>query len=301
VAYSTGISKSPARALWFNQRGQTVEAFDLETIESDVRLSPDGTRVASARLAPGDQADLWVRDLARGTQTRLTADPHDRSGPVWSPDGTLLAYVSRRQGAFEVQRVAATGSARPDVLFVSDVEAIVSDWSSDGRFLALSTFTPETRFDVSLLDVQQRQMRPVVTSDANEHQPRFSPDARWLAYASNRTGRVEVYVQRLPSGGPVPISVGGGFKPFWRGDGRGLFFVSPDYWVMTVDLEFGADAHAAVRATTPTRLFKLPENCGQRCVDVSVDRDGRFLVVYSNTSTELMRVVFNWASGRSAP
>lgn len=91
------------------------------------------------------------------------------------------------------------------------------------------------------------------------------------------------------------MSVGGGWEPFWRPDGRELFFVSPDNWLMAVAVDVSTEQDAVVGAKAPERRFKLPDNCGPaRCLEVSVARAGRFLVVTADTPTELMRVVVNW-------
>lgn len=297
LVYSTGLSIGPTRARWLDRAGQTLEAFDLPTVRS-ARLSPDGRRLAYDRPAAGEQADLWVLDLERQTNVRLTSDPRDEKTPVWSPDGGHVAYVSNEQGIYDLYRIAATGSGPSERVFESGDQKVVADWSSDGRYLVFSAFTPDTRDDVWLLD---RESGPkairLLSTAASEQQPRLAPNGRWLAYTSNQTGASEVYVQRLPSGAAVPVSVGGGLEPFWRHDGGELFFVSPDNWLMTVAVDVSADADPIVRGKGPERLFELPGHCGPaRCLEVSVDRAGRFLVLTADAPRELMRVIVNWST-----
>jgi Tol biopolymer transport system component len=286
-----------SRAVWFNRTGRPVDTIDLAASSAVSRLSPDGSQLAHARLTVGQQADLWVMDLTRRIPIPLTSSPADETSPVWAPDGTHLAYVSNRSGAYNIYRIAGTGSGEEEMLFGSGDEKVATDWSSDSRFLAFTVFTPEARGDIWLLDLQRGpRATPLLATAANEGQGRFAPDGRWLAYTSNRTGRPEINVQRLPSGISVRVSVTGGSEPFWSHDGRELFYSSLDYYLMSVEVDVEGSAETAFRAKPPTRLFKLPEHCYPLRCDISVDRAGRFLVVTADAPSELMRVVSNWMS-----
>ncbi len=205
-------------------------------------------------------------------------------------------YASNKNGVPDLYRIAVSGVAGDDSLYQSNHDKRPADWSTDGRLLAFVENDPQTRTDVWVLDLNSgRKPMPVVNTPAVEDQPRFSPDGKWIAYCSNRTGRREIYVQPLPSGEPVMVSVNGGSEPFWRPNGQELFFVSPENWVMAVGVKAGGKFDAGL----PTRLFELPRsNCTVGdCRAVDVTRDGRFLVSTADYAPAApMRVITNWRS-----
>lgn len=299
LAYSTGMSHGPSRAAWVSRTGQPLEAIDQATSSYNNRLSADGSRLVQERLTPGERSDIWVLDLLRGRNVRVTSSPADEEFPIWSPDGAHVVYGSNQAGVYDLYRTAASGSGGEEVLFKSGLDKRPDDWSSDGRFIAFTASTPETAKDIWLLEVNGgREPVPIVHTTADEDQSRFSPSGKLIAYRSDRTGRSEIYIQPVPSGVSVPVSANGGFEPFWRHDGEELYFVSLDNWLMAVDVQTDVNAASGIRAAAPTRAFKLQDHCGlARCIDVAVTRAGRFLVVTAETGKDAgMHVLMNWTS-----
>ena len=158
---------------------------------------------------------------------------------------------------------------------------------------------PNTRRDIWALPVDSQRMPfPVVETPFNEGNAQFSPDGRWIAYQSDESGRIEIYMQ--PFRGPgrkVRISGGGGVQVRWRRDGKELFYLAPDNRLMAVQLRFDPSGEN-VEARTPvplfmTRLAGIPGDYGQRHYMVSDDGQ-RFLM---DTLTEVsipITVVLNW-------
>ena len=199
---------------------------------SDVRLSPNGERVALH--VRDDLDDIWVYDLSRGAMTRLTFEPGEDETPVWSPDGRFIAYRSTSSllargaggGGSVVVRTASDGSGTEEALWEREHHVHVSDWTPDGRSLLVEV-RAEADFDVMLLELDsgEPEPRPLLDSRFQERSPRISPDGRWIAYTSDESGRDEVYLQRFPElGDKRSVSTDGGVQPVWSRDGETLYY-----------------------------------------------------------------------------
>jgi eukaryotic-like serine/threonine-protein kinase len=230
-----------------------------------VSLSPDEKQVAITRSdsLSTSAADIWLLDLARNIETRFTTAQTARFaadyGAVWSPDGKQLAYTSGNG-------VYVKGGAT-DAKLIRDVgTAVVTDWTSDGRFLILTRIG--ALGDVIALPMQGGgDATPVVATPANEDNGRISPDGHWIAYSSQQSGRTEVYVRpfAVPGASPAPagpriqISRDGGTAPKWRADGKELFFRSPNGVIMSVDIEVSNTTFRPA-APAPTELNVVGNN-----------------------------------------
>ena len=249
--------RQDTRLAWMDRGGRPLGApIPLERAGM-IRLSPDGGRFTVALLDPesGNQ-DLWLSDATGAHPTRFTFDPANDSSPVWSPDGSQLAWSSNRGGVYRVYRKAASGSGEDALLYGSDQYAFPTDWSRDGRTILLRRMDPKTVNDVWSLAVgpqgEAQAPSPLLRTEANEVAAVFSPDGRWVAYASDESGRYEVYVRAFPSGeGRQQVSSGGGLSPLWRADGAELYFQAPDGMLMATIVDRGA----AFTVRAPVALF----------------------------------------------
>ena len=216
-------------------------------------LSPD-----QADAVLFKNGDLWIVNLARGTTSRFTFGDGPEVSPVWSPDGKWIAYTSAKNS--ELTARLATGSGPAHQLLASPGEEVFADdWSRDGRHLLFERIDQKRQVDILAMPA------PVLRSDGtvtpagkpfavlatpfNEAHSQLSPDGQWIAYASDETGRSEIYVQSFPPGkGKWPISTGGGDQPSWRRDGRELYYLDADKRLTAVairttpDLQIGASA-----------------------------------------------------------
>ena len=262
-------------------------------------LSPDGRRVAMRRAVQGN-IDVWVRDLLRGGMTRLTFDAAAESVPVWSPDGTRIAFNSNRTGAYNLYTKASNGSGVEAQLVDSRNNLIPQDWSSDGRWLLYQERYPTTGRDLWASDMTSRDHTPrfVANTPAEEVLAAFSPDGRWVAYQTNESGRFEVVVQPFPdAGGKWQVSTAGGAAPRWRADGKELYFLAPDATMMAVPV---TAAGTSLEAGTPVPLFRTRIVDGGTVTNnrpqYAVARDGRFLInqPVADATAAPITLILNW-------
>jgi eukaryotic-like serine/threonine-protein kinase len=303
-----------SRFIWFDRQGKQLgNTGEPETYSyTDLALSPDGTRLAATRIDPkvaGGEGGIWLLDLIRGVSTRFTFDISPDSAPVWSPDGRRVAFAAFRGGNGIYQK-ATNGSGSEQELVRATGDQFPDDWSRDGRFLLYTHVDPRTHADLWVLPLAgdgtpSGTATPFANTEFSEEQGRFSPDARWVAYASDESGRSEIYIQPFPAppngGSKMPISRDGGSEPRWRRDGKELFYFSPDGKLMAADVTEGT----TFKASVPRILFQVPvAQIAHNAVSTQVfgwdvAPDGkRFLIDTATTSTEPVTVVLHWTSER---
>jgi Tol biopolymer transport system component len=244
------------------------------------RFSPDGRRLAFGSGGKG----TYVYDLERDATTRLTFD--NSGAPVWTPDGTHIVFASNTSG-FGFFWVRSDGSGEPRRLIEGQNIMYPSSFSPDGRFLAYHELNPATGSDVWILPLDITDPdhpkagvpQPFRRTRANEINPRFSHDGRWIAYRSNESGNNEIYVQPFPgeAGGKWQISAGGGMFPQWSNNGRELFFETPDNRIMVVDYTTSGPSfiHGKPRLWTNQQIY----NPGLPNLDLAPNGK-RFAVLY---------------------
>ena len=178
-------------------------------------------------------------DLERHGTLQLTRGPAPDLHPVWSPDGQSVIFSSRRGANYDLYRkVVGDLQDRDEVVWASEDNKRVEDWSRDGRLLAVSV--PRKGLWTYELATRKATLIRTTTGSDNGMQAEFSPDANLIAYASEESGRPEVYVQPVTSTAVRwRVSKDGGAEPHWRADGRELTFVSPDGWMTSIDIVAG--------------------------------------------------------------
>jgi Tol biopolymer transport system component len=218
---------------------------------SDFRLSPDEKSLAASLVNPKTGViDIWVNDLARGSNTRITRGELLNASPIWSPEGARLAFRTFRGGLIEFyQKSAAGGGDEAPVLSaqtesaaqIQSVNLVPTDWSPDGKLIAFSVPTVASGNDLWLLPLTgDRKPVKFLATPADEMHGNFSPDGHFVAYTSNESGRFEVYVQTFPlSDKKLQVSTDGGYEPRWRADGREIYYLSEDRKLMTVSVRLG--------------------------------------------------------------
>jgi serine/threonine-protein kinase len=264
-------------------------------------LAPDLRRAAvvreSSTTAENTQSDVWVYDLMGGAPSRLTVDGTSQA-PVWSPDGSRLAYGSTRSGRPATYVRTLGGAGTESTLTANDQTNLnfPFSWSPDGRFLAGVSVNPTTANDIWVYDINDpSRSRAFVATQFREGAPTFSPDGRFIVYVSEQTGRTEIVMRPFPGpGDEIAISSGGGKEPVWARKAGQLFYRQDDA-MMVVDIS----TTPSVKVGTPRRLFERPFNRSTAFwPNYDVTPDGqRFLMVKDSAldaPPTRINVVLNW-------
>jgi serine/threonine protein kinase len=260
LAYRTGSARSGRQLIWFDRAGTALPSAGVIEPSSiaNPELSPDGQRVALNRIVDGNN-DIWVLETARGALSRLTFDSGLDHSPLWSPDGSRLAFFSTRTGIRGLYQKLASAAGAEEPLYPISAPFLPTDWSRDGRFILCRELKPETGYDLFVmpvsLPVSERKLIPFANSIYQEREGKFSPDGKWVAYQSDESGRFEVYVQAFPGpGAKTLVSTGGGAQPRWRADGRELFYIGLDGKMMAAPITLAEDGDF-LEAGTAVALF----------------------------------------------
>jgi Tol biopolymer transport system component len=248
LVYQTGTTQQQ-QLVWFDRSGKTLGNLGPRGTTNQPEISPDGKRV----MADGTK-DIWMYDTTRGNASRFTlAEAGDNAG-VWAPDGSRVVFGSTRNRRSDLYLKPADGGPE-QVLLTTDQDNTPDDWSRDGRRIIIDVYSGHnTKLDLWWLPLDgDRKPVPYLQTPFNEAHGRLSPDGKWLAYASDETGRSEIYVQSFPTpGGRVLISTSGGDQPGWRRDGKELYYLSLDRKLMSVEVTGGATFESG----TPKVLFQ---------------------------------------------
>jgi eukaryotic-like serine/threonine-protein kinase len=258
------------------------------------RISPDGGRVAVDIRE--QESQVWLYDLIRGTLTRLTFEGSLSLSAVWAPEGKRLAVQSNKGGPLNIFWEPADGSSGLERLTTSESLQFPVSWSRDGQLLTFAEIDPNSGYDIWVLRLSDRKAQPFLRTPFNESVPQFSPDAHWLAYVSDESGRWEIYVQPYPGpGGKWQISTDGGMEPVWNPNGRELFYRSGDE-MMAVDIT----TQPSFNAGKPRILFEgRYEHTPATGPNYDISPDGqRFLMLKPNeqevAAPTQINVVLNW-------
>lgn len=332
LAYFAGSNRAThTRFSWYDRSGNLLSHESHLDSVAPGGLSPDEKSLAVVRRPSpvGWRGDVWLRDLSRGIETRLTfrSDVDVASNVVWSPDGERVIYSANPRGAFDLF-AKETGSSRDaDLVVESANPKFPTDWSRDGRVVLFTEDDPQTRADLWYIplaiepDGSEVPRDPVafLQTPFVESAGQLSPDGRWIAYVSNESGANAVYVRPFPTGESVwKISTEReGIQPRWRSDGQELFYLA----------EIGSDAtlmSVRIRSSSPGSAFEfdVPEERFSKrinsfnptygsffysvsySVSNSVSKDAeRFLISHveaDDDGEQVVSVVTNWQNAFAA-
>jgi Tol biopolymer transport system component len=240
LIYQTGTAQMGSQLVWYDRAGKAGDMVGEQSGYLDVEISPDGGFVAVSSLNPQvGPPDIWIHDLSRGVRSRFTFEPRAERFPVWSHDGSRLAFRQTRSTTFRliVKDVAGAGGER--VLFESSGESAPMSWSRDGRLLLFQMRSAGTRNDIWVMPLSgDLKPAPLLQTGFNEESARLSPDGRWVVYASDESGRYEIYATPFPGPGHRwQVSATGGTLPRWSPDGAEIFFISEVRQLMVASVQ----------------------------------------------------------------
>jgi Tol biopolymer transport system component len=299
LVYSPGGAAAHAQLTWFDRSGKPLGTLGPPGDVFWPAISPDGKTVAVYRTDAQNVYDVWLHDSTRDSAYRLTAHPKGTSMfPLWSPDGAYVSYFSDWQPPGKLYRKAASGAGGEEVLLAPEPPMRADDWSRDGRYLVGETGRAVASGNLWVLPLSgDGKPRQLLHSEFRETQARISPDSRWVAYATDRTTRNEVYVTSFPTAGAqTQISTAGGRFPVWSADGKELFYLAPDGSLMAVPVKPGS----AFEAGVAKRLFGVHlAGFASNTSRFDVSKDGRFLipVELGGSEPQSMIAVVNWTAG----
>ncbi len=293
-----GVGQPTRQMVWTDRAGKQIALAGEPGTWGPPRISPDGSRAIAAKTGPdGTIAHLWLLDVG-GAAQQITDGPMHEGSPIWSPDGSRIAYFGKQGDAYDIFTRPAQVGSKPELLLKSADQKFPSDWSHDGRYIVYTLSGADTHLDLWALSVGDRRSAPILDTVYSEGFATISPDGKWLAYQSDQTGHNEVYVQAfdgLNNGTRRRwmVSKGGGL-PRWRADSSELFYMMNDGRIMSVSIHLGADG--GIEAGQAQMLFQTrPVPKSWNLYDVTPDGQ-RFLVnvPLEWTSAVPITVVTNW-------
>jgi serine/threonine protein kinase len=300
LAYRTGSTGSDDELAWFDRSGNRISTVGPTAQFSNPALSPDGKWMAIDRRAVQGRRDLWLFDLNRGTNTRLTFDPADELNPVWSPDGKQIAFTGTSRGHRDIYVMDAHGTRPPELVLESAEAKNVEQWSPDGKYLVYNTNTVQgAQQNLNVLPLLgDRKPIAMLTSSFTADMGQISPDGKWLAYRSTESGTSEIYVLAFAPNDPASrrkwrISTDGGIEPQWRADGKELFYLNGS---TLMSVEAKGDGHE-FEAGLPKVLFETILTSNITRNRYAVTRDGQRFLMVTMTKDQVhpeIHVLLNW-------
>ena len=300
LAYQTGKDEVRSQLAWFDHTGKSISVLGDQADYGDVALSQDGQRAAVSVLDPAlGTRDLWIYDVATGRRDRLTSDPVNDFEPIWSPNGDDIAY-SRQGSSIDLYAKPAAGpgdSAR--LLEQPGLGIFPMSWSRDGKFiLYVAGGAAIARSDLWVMPLfGDKKPFQFLATPSVQNQAQFSPNGKWIAYISNKSGTFEIYVTSFPvRGAEIRVSESGGMWPRWGSDGREIFYLTPDNILTGVTVD---EDSSGFRVTAGRPLFRVrphPQvSLGQYPYAISPNSQ-RFLVntFIEETTSMPITLFLNW-------
>jgi eukaryotic-like serine/threonine-protein kinase len=289
-----GGNVSLSRLSWFSREGKELGSLGEPQVYANPQISGNGQRVVVDQTDTESQnTDVWTYDVQSGAAKRLTFDPALDATPIWNADGSKVVFTSSRGTAFNLFLKEANGADEEKAICETDMDKYADSWSRDGKYILYQEGP-----DLKYLTVPGMKSTLYLKAPATLRNAQFSPDGKWVAYDSNESGKWEIYVTSFPEAkGKWQVSHGGGEQARWRGDGKELFYLSPDAKIMAVPVKTGASfdpgVPVALFQTTPRETVATSE-----LFIYDVDPTGqKFLVnaLVNGSNVQPMTVVLHWA------
>ncbi len=293
LIYQAGGSIAGTHLIWFGHDGTSLGALADVARYYDLKLSPDGHRLVTNAGEP-TRAAIWIIDIARNVRTRLTFEGSMNEAPVWSVDGSEILYASRDTPSERaaIYRRRGDGNGPRQLVARLDGDADPGSVSADGRWVVATLWNrPQVNPQIWAVPlVPGEKAHPLLAGALGTHDPRISPDGRWLAYTSSESGRDEIYVVPFAGGGGKwQVTTAGGHSSRWSPDGAHLDYLTGDNILTEVDVKSGGGFEiGAARA-----LFRLDVNPVSSS-DYDLTADGRVIANGGEADPTPLTLVANW-------
>ena len=301
LVYQSSTIGARSRLVWKDRQGNVVGDLADPTSRIDgIRLSPDMKLLATTNAERAGRTSLWIYDSARGLRSRFGFDAEIYSDAIWSPDGHSLLYRAARQGRASMFRRSSAGTGAEELLLSE--AATPTSVSSDGKLLLYTQSGGKTGSDLWVAPLAPEpggKLEPKVflATPYEEMQGQFSPDGQWVAYASDESGRLEVYAVAFPGpGAKRRISSAGGMLPLWRGDGKELFYLTNDGQLMVTDVIAHKDT---LETGTARKLFDGLITNRDRGMNYGISANGQKVLVVVDDgapSSLTLTLLENWTA-----
>jgi Tol biopolymer transport system component len=296
LLYSMASGTRSDQIGWYDRDGKFLGPVGAPGPVGGPAISHDEKSVVFSRAS-----FLWII-LNRGTETRLTDSPG--GVPFWSPQDDRIVFRSNRTGSSKLYQRSSSPGGTDELLLDDEGSPWPTQWSRDGKYIVyFEVGYSKNKRDIWVLPTDGSRKIPFMTTEADEFMGQLSPDSRWMAFTSDRSGQHDVYVRSFPSGeGERRISISGGRAPRWKGDGKELYFIGENGKLTAVQVKGSpAGTKPAFEAETPVELFDAHVvRAGQDTLfQYDVTADGKRFLINTNTSssksTLVLTVVTNWA------
>ncbi|MCZ6878519.1 MAG: protein kinase, partial [Acidobacteria bacterium] len=280
------------KLVWVDRNGGTQPLTDIQREFHEPRFSPDGGRL-TVTIRDRGVRNIWIYEIDRGILTPFTLEG-ENTRAIWSPDGKRLLFSSNRAGVANLFWMPTDRSAEAEQLTTSSTSLYPTSWSPHGlvAYVELSGTQPRS---IGVVPLEGEREPETVATEYMERNAIFSPNGRWIAFTSDRSGQTEVYVKPYPGqGGLVQISTDGGLEPVWAQTGKELFYRNGDQ-MMVVAVE----TEATFQAERPSLLFEgsYAYNYTGMTSNYDITPDGqRFVMVQATqeSAPAQIQVVLNW-------
>jgi len=288
LVYWGGRSQPLTQLRWYGRSGELLGTVGDPAENIGLGLSKSGRMCVVERHDPRvDEINLWLVEMETGVASKLSSGISGQKWktgtPVWTPDEERVLFV-----AFPGVAAQSLRGGKPERLF--DDNGWLSDVSPDGRGAIMMKNNPESAIDLWILPLDgEGAPRPLIETRNVEMSGHFSPDGRWLVYVSDEAGERDIYVRSYPQlDRPVRISPAGGDWPEWSRDGKELYYIAPDRFLMSVAVD---GSGSAFRHSSPTRLFEVNAADDQGRRQLAPGRDGSRFLINARVEEDFPRTV----------
>lgn len=289
-----GTSKADNEMVVYNASGVIQHIIKLKVADIAAIFSNDGNYIATDEAAGQKNSDLWIHDIQRNSDTRLTFDKADEIVPVWSSDGNKIYFSSNRTGIYRVYEKNSNGTGDEQLVYGSNVASYATDITPDGKKLLLSINTQgPQKWDLGMYDLLEKKYTPLLNSEFNEWLGSFSPDGKWFVYQSDETGKAEIYIRPTDgSSSKWQVSTNGGLQPKWLSNGKEIMFNINDQQVFSVPVTVSANEIVIGKSKL---LFKIDTGSQTNIFDLS--KDGKKILARRTLNIQALKsasLIFNW-------
>ncbi len=290
-----GTSRSNQEMAIINQLGIAQHVMSSKIATTWASFSRSGKFISTdAYDEMSKNTDIWIHDIERNNDTRLTFDKGVDVVSVWSPDDSKIYFSSNRSGKFSIYVKNSNGTGDEQLVYQSQHQAYVTDITSDGKklLLSLNTNGPQ-KWDIGIFDLEKKEYTNMLTSEFSEWVGTFSPDGKWYIYQSNETGKYEVYI-RPTDGSPSKwqVSTNGGEQPRWLSSGKEIYYSLNDQQLFTVPVSILGNKIDVGQAQV---LLKLDGSSQSNIRDIYYD--GKMILLNRTLNAQTLKsgsLIFNW-------